>query len=244
MIDLTRETRVVDLFFDLAETLVDDYDVNYFLQKLSAHCVECLDIDAAGVMLIAPSGNLRIIAASDESIDLVDLFTLQAHQGPYPAMGRAAQPRLNVDLTDVAAKTMCPSFIARARAHGYTRVHVLPMRVRSSSVGVLSLLQAGSHDIAPTAVSLAQAIADVATLGVLRQHRLEQGLLDSLQMQATLASRATIEQVKGILAQRWDCSIDDAFAFFRRYSLDSGVEQAELAARIINGAQDTDVIPR
>ena len=41
-----------------------------------------LDVDAAGIMLANPSGNLRVLASSSETMRFLELFELRAQEGP------------------------------------------------------------------------------------------------------------------------------------------------------------------
>ncbi|WP_212017346.1 hypothetical protein [Catenulispora pinistramenti] len=49
---VTRERQLVETFVEVADTLVDDFDVIDFLHQLARRCVQLLDVDAAGIMLI------------------------------------------------------------------------------------------------------------------------------------------------------------------------------------------------
>src|SRR5450755_3231037 len=49
---------------EMADTLVDDYDVVDLLTGLADRCVNVLGVAAAGVMLVSPGGNLGLVAGS------------------------------------------------------------------------------------------------------------------------------------------------------------------------------------
>ena len=79
---MTREADVVRSLVEMADTLVDDYDVVDLLTGLTNRCVTLLGASAAGVMLAAPAGGLRLVASSSEAMRLLELFELQAQEGP------------------------------------------------------------------------------------------------------------------------------------------------------------------
>ena len=79
---MTREAEVVQSLVDLADTLVADYDVVDLLTGLAHRCVQVLGAAAAGVMLASPSGELRLVASSSEAMRVLELFELQAEEGP------------------------------------------------------------------------------------------------------------------------------------------------------------------
>jgi hypothetical protein len=60
----TREEQIADAFVELADTLVDDFDVLEFLHTLVERAVALLDADAGGIMLADRTGGLEVLAAS------------------------------------------------------------------------------------------------------------------------------------------------------------------------------------
>ena len=62
-----REALLTRAFVDLADTLVDDYDVIDVLDRLVAHSVTLLAAHAAGILLVDPRGQLRVVASSSRS---------------------------------------------------------------------------------------------------------------------------------------------------------------------------------
>src|SRR5258705_7704881 len=81
-VEMTRESDVVRSLVEMADTLVDDYDVVDLLTGLTNRCVTLLDVSAAGVMLVSPRGSLGLVASSSEAMRLLELFELQPHEGP------------------------------------------------------------------------------------------------------------------------------------------------------------------
>ncbi|AZS86037.1 GAF domain-containing protein [Streptomyces griseoviridis] len=243
MIVMARERRLAEVFVEVADSLIDDFDVIDLLQRLSARCVELLDVAAAGIMLADAHGELQTIAASDEHTHLLELFALQHDQGPCVECYRSGAARSNIDLTGPEAAAAWPSFAPRARATGYLTTHAVPLRLRHRVVGALNLFQTGPVPLGDDDIALAQALADVATITILQQRTLEQAYVDKSQVEHALASRVRIEQVKGILAERWNSGVDEAFAAFRAYARAHHLRLADFASRIIDGSFDTATIP-
>ncbi|MFI6494068.1 GAF domain-containing protein [Streptomyces sp. NPDC050564] len=232
-----------EIFVEVADSLVEDFDVIDLLQRLSARCVELLDVSAAGILLADAYGELQIIAASDERTRLLELFALQQDQGPCVECYRSGTARTNIDLTRPEPTVGWPRFAARARETGYVSTHAIPLRLRSRVVGALSLFQATPERLGDDDIALAQALADVATIAILQQRTLEQSHVENSQLETALTSRVLIEQVKGVLAERWNTPVDAAFAAFRTYARARHLRLSELAAQIISGAFDSTVIP-
>ncbi|MFD3836068.1 GAF domain-containing protein [Streptomyces sp. NPDC058642] len=243
MIAMARERRLAEIFVEVADSLVEDFDVIDLLQRLSTRCVELLDVSAAGILLADAHGELQIIAASDEHTRLLELFALQHDQGPCIECYRTGTSRTNIDLTRPETITGWPSFTARARETGYVATHAIPLRLRHRVVGALGLFQTTTHHLGDDDIALAQALADVATIAILQQRTLERSHVENSQLQNALTSRILIEQVKGVLAERWETSVDDAFAAFRAYARAHHLRLSDLATQIISGGFDTSTIP-
>ncbi|MGW1075724.1 ANTAR domain-containing protein [Streptomyces sp. NPDC002537] len=232
---MSRQQQVAEVFVEMADTLVADFDIIDFLQRLSARCVELLDVSAAGILLADPQGDLQIIAASDEDTRLLELFALQHDQGPCVECYTRGVARLNIDLAGPAAAGNWPLFADHARRTGFTTTHALPLRLRQHVVGALNLFHTDRTVLGGEDTALAQALADIATIGILQQRTLEQTQTERTQLQAALTSRIVIEQAKGILAERLQTTPDHAFAAIRAHARARHLRISELARQIVDG---------
>jgi hypothetical protein len=75
--------RLAQVFVELADTLIEDFDVVDFLQTLTERCVELLGVDAAGLMLTDQRSGLRLVGATMETTRVLELFELQIQEGPF-----------------------------------------------------------------------------------------------------------------------------------------------------------------
>ncbi|WP_413759308.1 ANTAR domain-containing protein [Streptomyces sp. MMBL 11-3] len=241
---MTREERLLEAIVEAVDTLVDDFDLIEFLHRLCDHCVELLDISAAGVMLADPHGGLQLIAASDEHTRLLEIFALQHDEGPCVECHRSGQASLAIDLTSPEATRAFPAFATRAREMGFLTSHALPMRLRHQSVGALNLFDSRHQVLAESDIRVAQALADVATIAILQQRTIEQTSMERAQLEQAFTSRVVIEQAKGLLAERWQTSLDEAFDALRRHARSHQMQLALLATQVANGTLDSDRIAR
>ncbi|NGN67592.1 GAF and ANTAR domain-containing protein [Streptomyces sp. A7024] len=239
---MTREQRLAETFVEVADSLIDDFDIIDFLQRLSARCVELLDVTAAGILLADSHDDLQIIAASDEHTRLLELFALQHDQGPCVECYRSGAARTGIDLADPATAAQWPVFAPRALATGFTTTHALPLRLRNRVIGALNLFHTKQSTLGDEDITLGQALADVATIAILQQRTLEQSHTEKGQLQTALTSRIVIEQVKGILAERWQLPLDDAFDLLRKYARSHQLRLVELAQQVIDGTADAALI--
>jgi GAF domain-containing protein len=240
---MTREQRMTEVFVEVADSLIDDFDLIDFLQQLSVRCMELLDVAAVGVLLADQHDILQTMAASDEHTRLLELFALQHDQGPCVDCYKSGAARTNINLIDPKVTAAWPEFAARAAETGFVATNALPLRLRGRVIGVLALFQSDPDPLRHQDITLAQALADVATIAILQQRTLAHSELERGQLQYALTSRIVLEQAKGILAERWHVSVDEAFAAFRSYARAHHHQLGQLAHEIASGTFDTTQIP-
>jgi GAF domain-containing protein len=217
----------------LADTLVADYDVVEVLTLVTDCCVDVLDVASAGIMLVAPEGDLRVAASSSEAMRVLELFELQAQEGPCLDCYRAGQPIVNQDLGTVNGRW--PRFAPEALAAGFYSVNALPMRLRGSILGAVNLFRRDPGEMRQADVEAAQALADVATIAIL-QHRagLEAQAVNQ-QLNHALNSRIIVEQAKGMIAERLGVTLGEAFAILRGHARDPNLRLVDVAHNVITG---------
>lgn len=232
-----REQRLSQAFVDLADTLVADYDVLDFLHGLAAHCVSLLAVDAAGLMLADGSGTLRVAASSTEQVRLLELFELQNEAGPCLDCYATGNPVVDDDLA--AGDTERWSDFGRAATlSGFRSVVALPLRLRDLTIGALNLFSTEPGPIPPEDRLLGQALADVATIGILQERGTRRREVLARQLQDALNSRIIIEQAKGVLAERAGVHVDAAFELLRTHARGHGVQLSEVARRVVSRELD------
>jgi GAF domain-containing protein len=209
---------------------------------LTDGCVDVLDVGAAGLMLAAPEGDLRVMASSSEAMRVLELFELQSQEGPCLDCYRTGQPVVNQDLATVNGRW--PRFAAEALAAGFHSVHALPMRLRGTVIGALNLFHIEPGEMRQADVAAAQAMADVATIGVL-QHRaaLEAQVLNE-QLNHALNSRIVIEQAKGIIAERESLNMEQAFSTLRNHARSHNLRLVDVAGDVIGGTLAASALDR
>jgi GAF domain-containing protein len=231
---MTREAKFARVVVELADTLVAGFDVVELLTVLADSCVEILDVGAAGLMLVSPDGSLRVMASSSEAMRLLELFELQAQEGPCLDCYRSGRRVVNQDLE--AGNGRWPRFSSEALAAGFHSVHALPMRLRGTVIGALNLFHVEPGEMQQADIDSAQALADVATIAIL-QHRaaLEAQVLNE-QLHHALNSRVVIEQAKGIIADRQHLNMEQAFSTLRSYARSHNRPLTEAAEAVNDGS--------
>ena len=231
---MTREDLLSETFVQLADSLVDDFDIIDLLTVLADRCVKILDTDAAGILLADPDGNLRVMAASNEQARLLELFQLQNDEGPCLEAYASGKPVINRDLRSAAA--LWPRFTAEALSAGFQSVYALPLRLRSNIVGALNLFRTHSGPMPDADVKLAQALADVASIAILQDQAVRETEVRAGQLQHALDSRVAVEQAKGMLAERGHIDMPEAFQRMRSYARVNNQQLTAVAHQIIAGS--------
>ena len=236
------DRKVRATFVELADTLVDDYDIIDFLGTLAQRVVELLDLSACGVLLADHHGDLNLLAASSEETRLLELFQLQNSQGPCLECYRSGNSVQSDDLT--AARSRWPLFAPAAVASGYRSVQALPMRLRNEVIGTMNLFSSAPGPFTSEKLELGQALADTATIGILHERTVRRHEEVTDQLEAALNSRILIEQAKGVLAQRLNITIDQAFRALRGHARNTNTKITALAGAIVeDGLQIPGPVP-
>lgn len=239
---MVTQERLLDVFVELADTLVAEFDVIDFLHALTETSVELLDADAAGLMLADQRGDLQVVASSVDEARLLELFELQHDEGPCLDCFRQGQPVVNIDPDE--AERRWPAFGAAVRAANFTSVHALPLRLRDEVIGSMNVFLARPGGLSPADLTLGQGLADIATIGLLQERAIREKQVLAEQLQGALNSRVLIEQAKGILAERHEMPMTRAFAALRTQARHTGIALHQVATQVIDGTFDDSALSR
>ena len=224
--------RLASIFVEVADTLVEEFDLIEFLHMLADRAAGLAGAAAVGLVLADKDGRLEFMAGSNENVRVLELFQVQNHEGPCLDAYRYGHPIINVDLGKAGSRW--PRFAPRATAIGFHSVHAFPLRLRNQVIGALNLFGAsagGAFDDAD--VTIVQALADVAAIALLQERAIRRNEILSEQLQGALNSRVVIEQAKGAVAQAKGISVDEAFATIRKYARRHNRKLTELANSIV-----------
>ena len=238
---LPREDRLAQVFVELADTLVADFDVVEFLTTLAHRTAELLHAADAGVVLADERGVLRSVASSTEAAQLLDLFEIQSDEGPCLDCYRSGVAVVNASLE---RPDRWPTFSPEARRLGYLGVHAIPMRLRGEVIGAVNIFTTSDVTLVPAEVELAQGLADVATISLLQERGIREARLLNEQLQAALHSRVVIEQAKGMLAERRGIELAEAFELLRGHARSANRKLGEVAAGILDGTVTAEALDR
>jgi transcriptional regulator with GAF, ATPase, and Fis domain len=233
--ETVSEQLVAEAFVEFADTLVDDFDVVDFLHQVTVRCADVLGVSAAGVLLADQRGALRVVAASTEQTRLLEVLQLQTDEGPCPECFHTGRPVVAADLS--AATSRWPRFAPKARQIGFSSVHALPMRLRTDVIGTLNLFGTQPGALDGGTIRLGQAMADVATIGLLQARAIRHREALAEQLQTALNSRVIIEQAKGVIAERRGLDMDQSFTLLRNTARTTNRRLSDLARALVDGSE-------
>jgi GAF domain-containing protein len=231
--ETTRVEQLFDAFATLADTLVAGYDVIDLLQALVDYCHDLLDVDSAGILLANARGDLEVVASTSEANTVVEIMQLDADAGPCT---EAFHNRVVVSVPDIEADVdRWPAFSKSARAQGIASVYAIPLRLRETTIGTLNLMRDQRGELNPYDVRAAQALADVATIGILQERTVRDASAIRDQLQHALSSRVVIEQAKGVVAETAKLSMDAAFERIRSHARSHQMPLSLVARQLVGG---------
>jgi hypothetical protein len=219
--------RLADVFVELADTLVDDFDVIEFLITVTHRTAELIGDADVGLLLADQRGQLQFMAASNEGIKRLEVFQVQVHEGPCFDAFQDEEPVVNAELRD--AHDRWPRFAPRAAAAGYRAVHAFPLRLRHEVIGAIGIFGTTEALWSDGDVHIAQTLAHVATIGLLQERAVHRGAVLTEQLQSALNSRIVVEQAKGAVAQARGVTVDEAFVILRAHAVRTGTHLVVVA---------------
>ena len=212
----SREEQLNLAFVRVADTLTDDFDIIDLLHTLLDECTVILNLQAGGLMLADGSGDLQLMASTSEGADFVELMQLYAGAGPCVDCFTSGKAVTVVDIA--SAGHPWPAFRNAALEHGFLSVHAFPMRLRGQVLGTMNLFGTAAGSLTKRDSAVAQALADVASIGILQERNIRETAVIADQLQRALGSRILLEQAKGVLSATGSMDVEAAFTTMREYA--------------------------
>ncbi|MCU1468360.1 MAG: hypothetical protein JWM72_4288 [Actinomycetia bacterium] len=230
-----RRQQLATTIASLADTLDDNFDVREFAQHLADTSVAVAQVADATVLLADDDRTLHWVASTSRERCVHEMFARQdrfARQGPSVCSYRTAAC-VGGPFDDVSERRW-PAFVRRARAAGFAGGWSLPMRLRTEVIGAVSVLSAEPAIDAERLMGV-QALADVATIGLLQQRLIERVRDVNRMLQPVLDHRILVEQAKGMVAEHAQVAMDDAFRLLGGFARATGRELIQVCRDITEG---------
>jgi GAF domain-containing protein len=236
---LSRD-RLADVFVELADTLVDDFDLIDFLHNLTLHAATVTESPAVGILLSDLRGGLNHVAASSERAEVLELFQLQHSEGPCVDCYRSGLQVIEPDIG--ADPERWSTFSPQALKAGLGAVHAFPMRLRHEVIGALNVFGASGASLGPDEARVVQGLADVATIAILQERAITRAEGLAEQLQFALNSRVVIEQAKGAISRAVGVSVDEAFELLRAQARRTRTGLTQVARKMVEDPSALDTL--
>lgn len=232
MNDSSRETRINTAFVAVADTLTTDFDVLDLLHTLVEQCTSILDTDAGGLMLVDSNGQLQLMTSTSEGADFVEVMQLNADSGPCIDCFTTGTA---VSVPDIeSAGDRWPEFQKAALQGGFNSAHATPLKLRGQVIGTMNLFAKRTGALSDRDVAVAQALSDVATIGILQERVVREGTILAEQLHRALDSRILVEQAKGVISHSLSVTMEKAFEILRTHARNNNLTIRSVADGISN----------
>jgi AmiR/NasT family two-component response regulator len=104
---------------------------------------------------------------------------------------------------------------------------------RQNHIGDMNLFTATRGALDAELLAVGQALTDVASIGLLHDRAIRERELLTEQLQTSLNNRLTVEQAKGILAQRRDVTVNKASELLRTYARSRNQKLTDVADAVV-----------
>lgn len=229
---------MTDVFVDVADTLVGDFDLIEFLDSLAGHAAEISEGVAAGVMLSGRDGTLHHVGASSADAGMLELLQLQSDEGPCLDCFRTGEPVVVPDLA--AAGDRWPVFTPRALDVGVGAVHAFPMRHQERLIGGLNVFLAPHRTLTGVETRVLRGMTGLATIALLQEQAVTRAETLTEQLQVALDSRIVVEQAKGALAKSLGVTVEEAFERLRSHARRTRRRLTDVAHEVVAAPDVTD----
>ncbi|MGJ9421525.1 ANTAR domain-containing protein [Aeromicrobium sp. CF3.5] len=226
--------RLATMFVEVADTLVDEFDLVDFLHDLADRVADITGASSVGLTLADHNGGLHYMASSSNSARHLELIQLQHDQGPCLECYQTGAPVIVDEVQGHGSRW--PSFAAKAQELGVRSVHAFPMRLRGTVLGALNVFGETRLPLEEGDVKIVQAMADVASIAILQERALSNAEVLTEQLQGALNSRVVIEQAKGVVARQFDIGVEEAFTMIRSRARGERRPMVDLAADVVTGS--------
>ncbi|MCU1689983.1 MAG: hypothetical protein JWN20_1911 [Jatrophihabitantaceae bacterium] len=235
--DILGRDALARAYFRLGTMVLVDRTLPDVLNEVAVAAAQLI-AGATAVSVTLVEGDEGRTAAHVGELALV-LDERQYEQGRGPCLD-ASRSGTELHLRDMANETRWPDYTPGAVAAGAACSVSIPLPVQGRVVGALNIYGSARNAFTEEAMGIARAVASFAAAAVVNATVIEASQATAMQMQEAMASRAVIEQAKGLLMGQRRCTADDAFELLRRLSQDTNRKLRDVAEAVVSMATDPD----
>ena len=212
-------------------SLIRDHDMIGTLSQLCDDCSDVMGAAAVGIMLSDGDAPLEMMAASNHRATDIELYEIQADQGPCIEAARAGTTVNVGSADDIVARW--PAFGPRAVAAGFLAAAACPLRWHGDIIGAINVFLPRARALSDDEQRVVQAFADVAAIAIIHAGLPPVQDLARITRRA-LAARTVVEQAKGVIADQTGLDMAASFDRLRALADQRGQPLETFARDLVN----------
>jgi GAF domain-containing protein len=203
------------------------------LEEISDRALEALPMAEFIALIVSLNGKPKTPVASDERAIKLDDVQYAADRGPCLDSFRDGELYV---IDDTRTDRRWPEFCDAAVEHGVLSTMSLPLSAAGTHLGAMNLYATRPDAFASAEPQVGAAFAAQASILLANAQAYHDAQTLSGNLAAAMASRAQIEQAKGIIMATTGVSADEAFEELKRQSQYENVKLRDIASEIVRRA--------
>jgi GAF domain-containing protein len=191
--------------------------------------------DLTGLTLLTAEGETTTAVCT--APETVEVDQIQYERGDGPCLAAFREMQL-VSVPSMRAESRWPRVSDGATHRGVNSSLSAPLIVKDRGIGALNFYSRREKAFSDLDAETAEMFAVHAAVVLANAHAYWRALEKAEQLEQALASRATIDQAKGVLIEQTGISPEEAFDLLRRASQRENRKLREIAAEIVKRAQE------
>ena len=221
------EERLMRAMSVVQEFVEGSGDLEGTLAEVTALATDVLGADMAGLSIRDDRGRPSTIVYTDRMVPEIDQTQYDFDRGPCLD---AARTHTVFEVKDTRSEERWPEFAASAAAHGMHSSLSMPVVAAGGGLGALNFYDRRVSYFDTEKRRLAQLFAGQCAVAGLFWGTAN----EATNLATAMASRAVIEQAKGVLMATTGCSPGDAFDLLRQQSQLENRKLREIAQEIVD----------
>ncbi|MFI6235825.1 GAF and ANTAR domain-containing protein [Micromonospora sp. NPDC050784] len=229
-------TDPADAFAELGRIKLGETGLDDVLQRVAELAKRVLPVPVEVSVTLVRGGTGHTAAFTDELA--LDLDERQYAQGSGPCLAAAASGGI-LAVPDLAAEDRWPDWAERGRKAGVGSSVSIGMPIQEAVVGGLNVYARTPHAFDDDTIAVLETFAAYAAVALANAQLYESTANLARQMRDAMASRAVIEQAKGIIMVERRCTSNEAFSILAKVSQDANRKLRDVAQALVDRAAGT-----
>jgi GAF domain-containing protein len=220
-----------DAFAQLGRIVLGDQPLPAILEQIVHIARKVLPVPTEASITLIAGETPSTVAFTNETAIALDERQYEDERGP--CLDAAASGTM-IGIPEVVTETRWPKFAAAAAERGVFSTLSVPLPVQREMTGALNFYASEPAAFNDETTELAQTFAAHAAVAAANAHLYETTAVLAEQMKHAMATRAVIEQAKGIIMRDRHCTPDEAFDALVRLSQESHLKLRDVAQRLVD----------